>query len=37
VAALRELAAQGAVKTGVVSEAIRKYEIDADAPLPSSV
>ncbi|HZE06497.1 MAG TPA: pyruvate dehydrogenase (acetyl-transferring), homodimeric type, partial [Solirubrobacteraceae bacterium] len=37
VAALSELAAQGAVKPGVVSEAIRKYEIDADAPLPSSV
>jgi pyruvate dehydrogenase E1 component len=37
VAALRELAAEGKVEPGVVAEAIAKYEINADAPVPSSV
>jgi pyruvate dehydrogenase E1 component len=37
VAALRELAAEGAIKPSVVAEAIAKYEIDTDAPVPTSV
>jgi pyruvate dehydrogenase E1 component len=37
VAALRELAEQGAVKPALVAEAIAKYEIDAEAPLPTTV
>ncbi len=37
VAALRELAAEGAVEPGVVAEAIAKYGINADAPLPTTV
>jgi pyruvate dehydrogenase E1 component len=37
VAALTELADAGTVKRSVVSEAIAKYEIDADAPLPATV
>jgi pyruvate dehydrogenase E1 component len=37
VAALKELADAGDVKREVVSEAIAKYEIDADAPLPTTV
>jgi pyruvate dehydrogenase E1 component len=36
-AALKELADAGTVKRSVVSEAIAKYEIDADAPLPTTV
>jgi pyruvate dehydrogenase E1 component len=37
VAALAELAAEGAVDTKLVGEAIAKYEIDAGAPMPSTV
>jgi pyruvate dehydrogenase E1 component len=37
VAALHELAAQGAIEPARVSEAIKRYEIDPDAPLPSTV
>jgi pyruvate dehydrogenase E1 component len=37
VAALRELAAEGAIEPSVVSEAIAKYEINTDAPIPTSV
>jgi pyruvate dehydrogenase E1 component len=37
VAALRELAAAGKIEPKVVAEAIAKYEIDADAPLPTTV
>ncbi|MGP0048741.1 MAG: pyruvate dehydrogenase (acetyl-transferring), homodimeric type [Solirubrobacteraceae bacterium] len=37
VAALRELAEQGAVDRKLVSEAISKYEIDPNAPLPTTV
>jgi pyruvate dehydrogenase E1 component len=37
VAALRELAAEGAIEPGVVAEAITKYQIDVDAPTPTSV
>jgi pyruvate dehydrogenase E1 component len=37
VAALKELADAGAVKPSVVTDAIAKYEIDADAPLPTTV
>jgi pyruvate dehydrogenase E1 component len=37
VAALRELAAEGTVEPGVVAEAITKYGIDADAPMPTTV
>jgi pyruvate dehydrogenase E1 component len=37
VAALRELAEEGTLKPSVVAEAIAKYGIDADAPLPTSV
>ncbi|MGA2011652.1 MAG: pyruvate dehydrogenase (acetyl-transferring), homodimeric type [Solirubrobacteraceae bacterium] len=37
VAALTELADQGAVDRAVVAQAIEKYEIDPDAPLPLSV
>jgi pyruvate dehydrogenase E1 component len=37
VAALRELAADGTVKPDVVAQAIAKYEINADAPVPTSV
>jgi pyruvate dehydrogenase E1 component len=37
VAALRELAEEGVVQPSTVAEAIAKYEIDADAPLPTSV
>ena len=35
VAALRALAADGAIEPSVVSEAIAKYELDADAPDPA--
>ncbi len=37
VAALRELADQGAVDRGVVAKAIAKYEINPDAPPPTTV
>jgi len=37
VAALRELAAERAIEPSVVSEAIAKYEINTDAPIPTSV
>ena len=37
VAALKELADAGKVKPAVVSEAIVKYGIDADAPIPTAV
>jgi len=37
VAALRELAAEGVIDPGVVAEAIAKYEINTDAPVPTSV
>jgi pyruvate dehydrogenase E1 component len=37
VAALSELAAQGAIDASRVGEAIERYEIDPDAPVPSSV
>jgi pyruvate dehydrogenase E1 component len=37
VAALAELAAQGAVERARVAEAIERYEIDADAPAPWTV
>jgi len=37
VAALRELAELGEVDPEVVAEAIRKYEIDPEAPMPSTV
>jgi len=36
-AALKELADEGKVKPSVLSEAIAKYEIDADAPMPTTV
>jgi pyruvate dehydrogenase E1 component len=37
VAALRSLADEGAVKPSVVGDAIKRYEIDAEAPTPWSV
>jgi pyruvate dehydrogenase E1 component len=37
VAALSELAAAGKVKPSVVADAIAKYGIDADAPMPTTV
>jgi pyruvate dehydrogenase E1 component len=37
VAALRELAEDGAVEPKLVAEAIAKYEIDPDAPMPTTV
>jgi pyruvate dehydrogenase E1 component len=37
VAALSELAAAGMVDAKLVAKAIAKYEIDADAPLPTTV
>ena len=37
VAALSELAAEGAIDSKVVAEAIAKYEIDVEAPLPTTV
>ncbi len=37
VAALKELAELGEVKPGRVKEAIERYEIDADAPMPTNV
>ena len=37
VAALRELAELGKVKPDVVSQAIAKYEIDPEAPMPTTV
>jgi pyruvate dehydrogenase E1 component len=37
VAALSELAADGAIKPAVVTEAIEKYGIDVDAPMPTTV
>jgi pyruvate dehydrogenase E1 component len=37
VAALRELAAEGTIKKSVVAEAIEKYGIDAEAPMPTTV
>jgi pyruvate dehydrogenase E1 component len=37
VAALKELADEGTIEPQKVAEAIERYEIDADAPLPSSV
>jgi pyruvate dehydrogenase E1 component len=37
VAALSELAAAGKLKPSVVADAIAKYEIDVDAPMPTTV
>ena len=37
VAALKELADDGQVEPGRVQEAIERYEIDAEAPMPTSV
>jgi pyruvate dehydrogenase E1 component len=37
VAALTELAAEGAIDAKVVAEAIAKYDIDVDAPMPTTV
>ncbi len=37
VAALRELADAGTIDAGVVAEAIARYELDPDAPLPTTV
>jgi pyruvate dehydrogenase E1 component len=37
VAALTELAGSGAIEPGRVKEAIDRYEIDADAPMPTTV
>jgi pyruvate dehydrogenase E1 component len=37
VAALKELADAGTVDRKLVAEAIAKYDIDADAPLPTTV
>jgi pyruvate dehydrogenase E1 component len=37
VAALSELAAEGAIDAKVVAEAIAKYEIDVEAPMPTTV
>jgi pyruvate dehydrogenase E1 component len=37
VAALSELASEGAVEASRVSEALERYQIDPDAPVPSSV
>jgi pyruvate dehydrogenase E1 component len=37
VAALSDLAAEGAIDASRVGEAIERYEIDPDAPMPSSV
>jgi pyruvate dehydrogenase E1 component len=37
VAALKSLADEGAIKPSVVAEAIKKYEIDPEAPIPTSV
>ncbi len=37
VAALRELAAAGTIKPDVVAQAIARYKIDTDAPIPTSV
>jgi pyruvate dehydrogenase E1 component len=37
VAALKELADQGQVEPGRVQEAIERYEIDAEAPMPTTV
>ena len=37
VAALRGLAEQGAVKPEVVSQAIERYQIDPEAPMPTTV
>jgi pyruvate dehydrogenase E1 component len=36
-AALSELAAQGAIDAARVSEAIARYQIDPEAPMPSTV
>jgi pyruvate dehydrogenase E1 component len=36
-AALSELAAEGTINAKLVAEAIAKYEIDADAPMPTTV
>jgi pyruvate dehydrogenase E1 component len=37
VAALKELADEGAIDAKVVQEAIAKYELDTEAPMPTSV
>ncbi len=37
IAALMELAAEGAIDRKLVSDAIAKYEIDPDAPMPTTV
>ncbi len=37
VAALRELAEQGAVERATVSQAIERYQIDPEAPMPTTV
>jgi pyruvate dehydrogenase E1 component len=37
VAALSELAAAGKVEASVVADAIAKYDIDVDAPMPTTV
>jgi pyruvate dehydrogenase E1 component len=36
-AALSSLAAEGVLKASVVADAVRKYEIDPDAPPPWTV
>jgi pyruvate dehydrogenase E1 component len=37
VAALKELADRGEIEASKVSEAIKRYEIDIDAPMPTTV
>jgi pyruvate dehydrogenase E1 component len=37
VAALKELADEGQVEPGRVQEAIERYELDAEAPMPTTV
>jgi pyruvate dehydrogenase E1 component len=37
VAALRELADQGAVSPDIVAQAIERYQIDPEAPMPTTV
>ena len=37
VAALKELAVQGTIDTARVKEAIDRYEIDVEAPMPTTV
>ncbi len=37
IAALKELADEGSIEASVVQEAIERFEIDADAPMPTTV